>query len=161
MFGNCQTSNRKNFWRDNGFDAFRSTLFFKKRIFRYYLRRPIERGKFDEAIEIARNTETFSLLTDDAETVGLLNEKAKSENVNLNIFVKIDVGYHRCGVEPNTKEAFEIPQKISDSSNLNFAGILTHAGHSYHADTPEKLLKVAQTERDLMRNLRTNFAVKG
>ena len=114
---------------------------------------PIERGKFDEAIEIAKTTEKFSLLTDDAETVGLLNEKAKQENVNLNVFVKIDVGYHRCGVEPNTKEAFEIPQKIADSSNLNFAGILTHAGHSYHADTPEKLLKVAQQERDLMRNL--------
>ena len=122
---------------------------------------PIERGKFDEAIEIARKTEKFSLLTDDAETVEVLNEKAKSENVNLNVFVKIDVGYHRCGVEPNTKEAFEIPKQIADSSNLNFAGILTHAGHSYHADTPEKLLKVAQTERDKMRNLAEELRVKG
>ena len=122
---------------------------------------PIERGKFDEAIEIARETETFSLITDDAETVGLLNEKAKQENVKLNMFVKIDVGYHRCGVEPNTKEAFEIPKQVSDSSNLNFAGILTHAGHSYHADTPDKLLKVAQTERDLMRNLADELRSQG
>ena len=30
---------------------------------------PVERGKFDEAIEIARRTEKFSLLTDDLETV--------------------------------------------------------------------------------------------
>ena len=122
---------------------------------------PIERGKFAEAIEIAQKTGKFSLLTDDAETVELLNEKAKSENTKLNVFVKIDVGYHRCGIEPHTKEAFEIPQKISDSSNLNFAGILTHAGHSYHADSPEKLLEVARTERDMMRRSRAkNFAEK-
>lgn len=122
---------------------------------------PIERGKFDEVIDIARKTEKFSLVTDDAETVLKLNEKAKSENVNLNIFVKIDVGYHRCGVEPNTTEAFEIPQKIADSSNLNFAGILTHAGHSYHANSPEKLLNVAHEERDKMRKLAEELRGKG
>lgn len=122
---------------------------------------PIERGKFDEAIEIAKQTEKFSLLTDDVETVLKLNEKAKSENVKLSIFVKIDVGYHRCGVEPNTKEAFEIPQKIADSSNLNFAGILTHAGHSYHADDAKKLLNVAHEERDKMLNLAGELRGKG
>ena len=95
------------------------------------------------------------------ETVGLLNERRKRENINLDIFVKIDVAYHRCGVEPNTKEAFEIPLKIADSSNLNFAGILTHAGHSYHADTPEKVLKVALSERDKMRNLAEELREKG
>ena len=118
-------------------------------------------GNLTKRLKLPDETEKFSLLTDDAETVGLLNKKAKSENINLDVFVKIDVGYHRCGVEPNTKEAFEIPQKIADSSNLNFAGILTHAGHSYHADTPEKLLKVAQTERDLMRNLADELRGKG
>jgi D-serine deaminase-like pyridoxal phosphate-dependent protein len=122
---------------------------------------PVERGKFAEAISIAQNTERFAVLTDDAKTVEELNNAAKHENARLNVFLKVDVGYHRCGVEPHTKEAFEIPQKITDSSNLNFAGILTHAGHSYHADTPEKLLAVARTERDLMRNLAKELRGKG
>lgn len=122
---------------------------------------PIERGKFSEAITIAKNIARFAVLTDDAETVEELNKTARSENAKLDVFVKIDIGYHRCGVEPHTAEAFEIPQKISDSSNLNFAGILTHAGHSYHADTPEKLLAVAQTERDLMRDLAEELRGKG
>ncbi len=122
---------------------------------------PIERGKFAEAIEIAQNIERFSVLTDDAETVNELNKVAENEDAKINVFVKIDVGYHRCGVEPHTPEAFEIPQLISDSSNLNFAGILTHAGHSYHADTPEKLRKVAQNERNFMRNLAEELRNKG
>jgi D-serine deaminase-like pyridoxal phosphate-dependent protein len=122
---------------------------------------PVERGKFAEAIEISKNIERFAVLTDDAETVKSLNETARRENAKLGVFLKVDIGYHRCGVEPDMAEAFEIPRLISDSSNLNFAGILTHAGHSYHADTPEKRLKVAREERDRMRNLAEELRAKG
>ncbi len=114
---------------------------------------PIEAGKFAETIEIAKNCERFYVLTDDAATAESLNEAARNENIKLNVFVKIDCGYHRCGVEPHAPEAVEISRLITDSSNLNFAGILTHAGHSYHARTPEELLAVARTERDSMRDL--------
>jgi len=121
----------------------------------------IERGKFSEAIELSRQIERFSVLSDDAETVEELNNKAKIENAELNVFVKIDVGAHRCGVEPHTAEASEIPKLISDSSHLNFAGILTHAGQSYGANSPEKLLAVARQERDLMRELAENLRAQG
>lgn len=114
---------------------------------------PIEAGKFVEAIEIAKNCDRFALLTDDAATIEALNKTAENENIKLDVFVKIDCGYHRCGVEPNTMEALELPRFISDSSHLNFAGILTHAGHSYHARTPEDLLAIARAERDSMRDL--------
>ena len=122
---------------------------------------PIETGKFAEAFEISKNCEKFSVLTDDLETAKSLNAAAKIKNAKLGVFVKIDCGYHRCGVEPDAPEAFEIPQFINDSSNLNFAGILTHAGHSYHANTPEKLLNVARQERDVMKNLGENLRGKG
>ena len=121
---------------------------------------PIERGKFAEAIAISRKIEKFAVLTDDAKTIEELDKTVKLENAKLDVFVKIDVGYHRCGVEPHTAQAFEIPQKINDSSKLDFAGILTHAGQSYHADSPEKLLAVAQTERDLMRDLAEELRTK-
>lgn len=122
---------------------------------------PLERGKFTEAIQISKRIEKFAVLTDDAATVGELNNAAKRENAKINVFLKVDVGYHRCGVEPHTPEAFEIPNKISDSSNLDFAGILTHAGHSYHADDSEKLLAVAREERDKMRELAEELRAKG
>jgi D-serine deaminase-like pyridoxal phosphate-dependent protein len=122
---------------------------------------PIEAGKFAEAIEIAKNCERFSVLTDDAATVESLNKTARAENIKLDVFVKIDCGYHRCGIEPHTPEALEIPRLITDSSNLKFAGILTHAGQSYHARTPDDLLAIARTERDSMRDLAQNLSDEG
>lgn len=110
---------------------------------------PIESGKFDEAIEISRGCE-LSLLTDDVDVPDQLNDAAKRANVHLNLFLKVDCGYHRCGVEPNTQEATEIPRKISNASNLRFAGILTHAGHSYSCQTKSELVALAQYERDVM-----------
>lgn len=110
---------------------------------------PIDPGKFSEAIEISRNCE-LSLLTDDVDTPALLQAAAKNENVKLNLFMKVDCGYHRCGVEPTNPDAIEIPRRIADASNLNFAGILTHAGHSYHCTTKEEVLAMARHERDLM-----------
>lgn len=110
---------------------------------------PIESGKFVEAIEISRDCE-LSLITDDVDVPYQLNDAARQANVHLNLFLKVDSGYHRCGVEPNDPVAFEIPRRISNASNLRFAGILTHAGHSYNCQTKAEVLALAKHERDVM-----------
>jgi D-serine deaminase-like pyridoxal phosphate-dependent protein len=117
---------------------------------------PIEPGKFLEAIELSRLCERFALITDDLDTPSRLDEAARGAGVKLDLFLKVDCGYHRCGVEPDRPEAFEIPRRIDAAANLRFAGILTHAGHSYHARTHEELLTIARHERDLM----TEFATR-
>ncbi|MCA1616023.1 MAG: alanine racemase, partial [Acidobacteria bacterium] len=111
---------------------------------------PIEPGKFAAAVELAGRCERLALLTDDAETPALLDEAARRGGVTLDVFLKVDCGYHRCGVEPDAPEAFEIPRRIADARHLRFAGILTHAGHSYHARTRDELLEIARRERDVM-----------
>lgn len=111
---------------------------------------PIEPGKFDAAIELTRACKTFNLITDDRQIPALLNEAAKHAGVVINLFLKIDCGYHRCGVDPHSAETVEMAREIAESSNLRFAGILTHAGHSYHCATREARLAVARQERDVM-----------
>jgi len=111
---------------------------------------PIERGKFSDAVEILRTGIKLNLLTDDAATVTALDKAAGEAGVRFDVFVKIDCGTHRVGVEPHTTEAIEIPRLISDTKNLNFAGILTHAGHSYNAHSKDEILAVARHERDSM-----------
>ena len=111
---------------------------------------PVEPGKFDEAIELSKLCERFALITDDVEIPARLDEAARRAGVTLDLFLKVDCGYHRCGVEPERPEALEIPRRINAAHNLRFAGILTHAGHSYHARSREELLSIARRERDVM-----------
>ncbi len=122
---------------------------------------PIEPGKFKTALALAKSCESLSLITDDPEIPGLLDEAARNEGVIIDLFLKVDCGYHRCGVEPDSEEALEIPGRISDSSNLRFAGILTHAGHSYHHRLRDERLIVARHERDVMTQLAAELRGSG
>jgi D-serine deaminase-like pyridoxal phosphate-dependent protein len=122
---------------------------------------PIEPGKFAEAIELSKRCKRLALITDDSTIPSSLNDAARKAEVTLALFLKVDCGYHRCGVEPMSKEAYEIPRQIADSSNLRFAGILTHAGHSYHARSKEELRNIAQHERDLMLQLASQLRASG
>src|SRR5687767_10281102 len=62
---------------------------------------PVEPGKFDEAIELSRLCERLALITDDVEVPPLLDAAARRAGVTLDLFLKVDCGYHRCGVEPD------------------------------------------------------------
>ena len=122
---------------------------------------PIEPGKFEECARLVRGGLNLNLLTDDADTVLALDEFARRARVKFEVFVKIDCGYHRCGVEPHTEEAVEIPRLVSDAKKLNFAGILTHAGHSYHAATKDEIVTIARNESDAMVELKNRLVNQG
>jgi len=122
---------------------------------------PIEPGKFAEVIDILRGGVKLNVITDDFETSRALADFSQRENVRVSTFVKTDCGYHRCGVEPGSKESIEIPRLISDASHLDFAGILTHAGHSYHARSINEIKQIAGHERDLMTELAGRLRSEG
>src|SRR5688572_19453517 len=122
---------------------------------------PVEPGKFDEAVRLARECERLALITDDESIPGPLGAAARGGGVTLDVFLKVDCGYHRCGVEPDLPEARSIPRLIQDSPGLRFAGILTHAGHSYHARSAEELLRIARHERDLMSGFADTLRAEG
>jgi D-serine deaminase-like pyridoxal phosphate-dependent protein len=122
---------------------------------------PIEPGKFKAAVDLAKVCERLALLTDDGQAPGPLNEAARKAGIVLDLFLKIDCGYHRCGVEPDSQEALLIAGQIAGCSNLRFAGILTHAGHSYrHRDLNDRLA-VARHERDVMVALANRLRAAG
>lgn len=118
---------------------------------------PIEPGKFAEASEIFRTGVKLNLLTDDLTTAKSLDEWAGKAGTRFDVFVKIDCGTHRVGVEPTSEMAIMIPRFLSDAKNIHFAGILTHAGHSYDVATVEEIKTVARHERDVMVELATRL----
>lgn len=111
---------------------------------------PIERGKFAAAFALIHQGVALNLLTDDSKTVRELDIAAGNAGVRPGVFVKIDCGYHRVGVEPTSEAAVVIPRMISDAAHLDLAGLLTHAGHSYDVQTVDEIKAVARLERDVM-----------
>ena len=122
---------------------------------------PIEAGKFEGVFEIIKSGVHLSVITTDLATMQLLNATAADAGVQISVFLKVDCGYHRCGVDPDSAEAIAIPSFISEASNLDFAGILTHAGHSYNVKTKAEIEEIAHAERDVMVDLATRLRERG
>jgi D-serine deaminase-like pyridoxal phosphate-dependent protein len=122
---------------------------------------PVEPGKFAEVFELARTSKRFAVLTDDAETISLLAAESEKAGAEVSVFLEVDTGDHRSGVAPGSVTALEIPRRITAAKNLRFAGILTHAGHSYEAPSEDGRLAIARAERDLMRRLAARLAEDG
>ncbi len=78
--------------------------------------------------------------------VEALSEAATRHGVEIGVFLKVDVGLGRVGLKPNDPAALDLCVRITASDGLHFAGLLSHAGHSYAAAQPQALAKVARDE---------------
>jgi D-serine deaminase-like pyridoxal phosphate-dependent protein len=111
---------------------------------------PVEPGKFARVCELARICGRVILTTDNLEIPKPLDAAAQAAGVKFDVLVEVDCGDKRCGVDVHAPSLIEIAKLIADAKNLNFAGIMTHAGQSYAARQREKRMKIARQERDRM-----------
>ena len=66
------------------------------------------------------------------------------------VLVKVDVGFHRCGISPEPAAAVAFLRAVDQLPGLRLRGILSHAGHAYHAHSEDELRQMAIAERDVM-----------
>jgi D-serine deaminase-like pyridoxal phosphate-dependent protein len=66
----------------------------------------------------------------------------------LDVLLKVDVGFHRVGVEP--ARAVETARRIADLPGLRVRGLYTFAGHAYSAETPEGVARVGKDEGSIL-----------
>lgn len=71
----------------------------------------------------------------------------------VDVLVKIDVGFHRCGLDPDTREVLGIIRDIAALPGLRLKGLLSHAGQTYHAHSEDELRTMAEAEAQTMRDL--------
>jgi D-serine deaminase-like pyridoxal phosphate-dependent protein len=71
----------------------------------------------------------------------------------LDVLVKVDVGFHRCGIDPASPDAVSFVERVAALPGLRFRGLLSHAGHGYHAASEADLEAVAAAEATLMTGL--------
>ncbi len=64
----------------------------------------------------------------------------------VEVLIKVDVGFHRCGIDPDVSTALPFIRAIATLPGLRLAGLLAHAGQGYHAASPEQLQRIASQE---------------
>jgi D-serine deaminase-like pyridoxal phosphate-dependent protein len=72
----------------------------------------------------------------------------------FDVFLKVDCGYHRAGVDPNDPDSVRLALAIANSPAVHFQGLLTHAGHSYNAHDVEEIRKIAAEEIESLTRFR-------
>lgn len=112
------------------------------------------------AAELNQKT-TLRLVVDSFEAKGHLDKASRVGGERLHVWLKIDCGYHRAGVDPSSSLAEELVRALNESKALIFDGILTHSGYSYNAKSRKEILTYAERERSVMVEFAERMRAKG
>jgi D-serine deaminase-like pyridoxal phosphate-dependent protein len=109
---------------------------------------PVILSRLDEVRELASRI-TLRLVADSPQAVDALAGLGTPERP-LHVWLKVDCGYHRAGVDPGAPESVELAGRIAGAPALAFDGVLSHSGHAYHGGSREEIAAVAEEERRVM-----------
>jgi D-serine deaminase-like pyridoxal phosphate-dependent protein len=95
----------------------------------------------------------ISTIVDNLEVAKQWSSLMAAAGRRLDVLVKVDVGFHRCGINPDSPDALKTLREIAACPGLRFLGLLSHAGHGYHAESNETLERIAACEVQILTRL--------
>jgi D-serine deaminase-like pyridoxal phosphate-dependent protein len=122
---------------------------------------PIPTDRLAEAVVLARRVDRLNLLVDQTTTVEAAEEVARATGSSIDLFLEVDSGGGRTGVDPESDDGVRLAQRIAASSDLELRGILTHAGQAYDCRNRDAALEVGTLERDVMTGFAARLASAG
>ncbi|WMN11227.1 alanine racemase [Marivirga salinae] len=109
------------------------------------------------ANDLARKIK-LNLCVESLETVKALNDFLEHP---VGIFLKIDAGYHRTGLEAeNYAEIEAILEALESNQLITIKGFLQHAGHTYGAHGKKEIDEIHAFTSEKMINLKDHFIKK-
>jgi D-serine deaminase-like pyridoxal phosphate-dependent protein len=79
----------------------------------------------------------------------------------LDVLIKVDVGFHRCGIDPDALDALDFVRAVAALPGLRLRGLLSHAGHSYMARSEDEIRTIAEHEAAILTKLRDRAIAAG
>lgn len=113
---------------------------------------PISPSNADRVLALLDRTR-LSFIVDDLGVAKQWSAAMVATGRQVDILVKIDVGFHRCGIDPDTRETLGTIKDIARLPGLRFKGLLSHAGQTYHAHSEDELETIAVAEAQTMGDL--------
>jgi D-serine deaminase-like pyridoxal phosphate-dependent protein len=102
----------------------------------------------------------ISIIVDHLDVARGWSEAMQRAGRTLDVLVKVDVGFHRCGIVPDDG-ALGFIQQVAAMRGLRLCGLLSHAGHGYLAASEQELCDIAGREAGILIGLRREAAAAG
>ena len=104
-------------------------------------------SKLATIAEIRRRGVNLRCVTDNIAVARAIAEAA-TRGDTFSVLIKIDSGAGRAGLPyPALSGLLDIARVLHEAPGVELAGVMTHAGHSYHQSTPEGVALIAEQER--------------
>jgi D-serine deaminase-like pyridoxal phosphate-dependent protein len=117
---------------------------------------PPDPGKLPELARLASRIGRLNLVIDHSGVVSELERYSARHGDVFDVFLKIDCGNRRVGIDPQQPEALEAALGVARSRALRLHGVLTHAGQSYQLSDPQEKRRIALWEAKCL----ADFAVR-
>ncbi len=122
----------------------------------------VSSSKWDRLLSATKDRSAeVRVVTDSKEGIRVAGERAAAHGLAVGMFLKIDVGLHRCGLLPEDPHIGQLAGMIHDHRDLEFRGILSHAGHVYASKSQLDASGVAESERRTMVAVRDALVADG
>ena len=121
---------------------------------------PLNPANADRVLRLLNRTH-LSFIVDHMDVARGWSESMVAAGQHVDVLVKVDVGFHRCGIDPNAPDAADFVARIAELPGLSFRGLLSHAGHAYAASSESEAASFAAAEAQLLVRLATEVRAKG
>lgn len=106
---------------------------------------PLQPSNADRVLALQQRARV-SFIVDSLEVARGWSEAMAASGARAEVLAKVDVGFHRCGIAPDPVIAVPFLTAVAALPGLRLAGILSHAGHAYHAHSEDELRMMAKAE---------------
>ena len=104
-------------------------------------------SKLAAVTELRRQGINLRVVTDNLAVATAIADAARNGDT-FSVFIEVDSGAGRAGLPyPALPGLLDIARILHAAPGVELAGVMTHAGHSYHQSTPDGIAQVAEQER--------------
>lgn len=107
----------------------------------------IDPRKFERIGNLYQNGIGLKVILDDMVIARRLCDWTETTSCILDCLIEIDTDGDRAGITPDSEDLIALAQTLDGAKNVNFLGVMTHAGGSYHCLNLEQVKAHSELER--------------
>jgi D-serine deaminase-like pyridoxal phosphate-dependent protein len=115
---------------------------------------PFNMREFSDIENLAKSLQMNILISSENHSDFL----SKNNKYSIGVFIKIDVGYHRSGLQISEIQTIsKIIKELKTNKNIRFKGFLSHFGNTYHTKDKDEIINIYQSGIYILNQLKEKF----